>query len=630
MIFPIERISDNQIHHRNKSVSYFYELEGVDLEQMDSVQIGAMSESMNIALSNISDRDFVKIFYISKKVYLNTSFKARDFLGLNLIPSNNPFEVFFGGFELYSDIVIGDDYLKINGRYLRLLTLTDFPSVGHYGDLSFFGDYYLFLKKQDVTKSKIKLERLRRLHLPAFSGAMAKHEGQQAYSEIDGLLRTVNLGEECLIDLICILPMQADTLEGLNDATDKLARELKSKGYDFILESSGLRQIYYNCLFGVDPFENRRFFPKRLHETPSSFAQTLIPIQKDRLYDSGYEFFSRSGESLCFEVFAPGVDNFNVAVSGSTGKGKSFIVNKIIFEEVKRGRKAIILDKGKSFYKNVRFNGGRLFDGQINPLEFKDPKFLKEFIVAFLPGEDFGVKEQGHLYYFLQNTDLESFECFMELISALSEKVGDLTPYFEEVRDCFSKESSNLSNITYVELENFPLKFRSGLIIFLIEYFKRLEGKKIFVFDECWDLLRSNSEYIEECFRTFRKLDASAIAITQSVDDLNHFGELGPVILNNSHHKFLLEQILKLKAPFDEFDVGEVKRIQTKKGLYSESYYKSNQIRKPIRYIPTPLEYTLFNTEKTETDNFYAFVRRNIEFFDFSECAKKWTRLRDA
>src|SRR5690606_40132436 len=86
--------------------------------------------------------------------------------------------------------------------------------------------------------------------------------------------------------------------------------------------------------------------------------------------------------------------------------------------------------------------------------------------------------------------------------------------------------------------------FRS-LIIYLIEYFKHLEGEKIFIFDECWHLLLKNADYIAECFRTFRKHKASAVAISQNLDDFSE-SQLGRVIiqkdrkstrLNSSHVK---------------------------------------------------------------------------------------------
>ena len=66
---------------------------------------------------------------------------------------------------------------------------------------------------------------------------------------------------------------------------------------------------------------------------------------------------------------------------------------------------------------------------------------------------------------------------------------------------------------------------------------------KIVVFDECWRLLESEagSRFIGEVFRTFRKYRASAIAISQTLDDFSK-SKVSSAILPNASVKWLLKQ----------------------------------------------------------------------------------------
>ena len=129
------------------------------------------------------------------------------------------------------------------------------------------------------------------------------------------------------------------------------------------------------------------------------------------------------------------------------------------------------------------------------------------------------------------------------------------------------------------------------------------------------------------CFRTFRKKGAAAIAITQSLDDFleTHFGR---IILQTTYHKFIFHQPLGLHTGFDEFDRERIRNIRTKKGSYSEFYYKSSKHRKTLRYYPTPLEYELFTSDKLENERMLPFLEEHLKYFCFQEAMDKWVRAK--
>lgn len=199
--------------------------------------------------------------------------------------------------------------------------------------------------------------------------------------------------------------------------------------------------------------------------------------------------------------------------------------------------------------------------------------------------------------------------------------------YFSEIKDFFTDEVRPESSFTYCDFSLYPEAIKAPLIIYLIEYFKRLSGRKVFVIDECWHLLSKNADYIAESFRTFRKHDASAIAISQNLDDLSQT-QLGRVIIQNTYFKFFFRQNLELDQ-FIDLDLSErVKVLQSVKGEYSQFLIYSENIRKTVCYIPTPLEYELFTTDKVDMTHFEHYLDDGGKYLNFKQSIKNFTELK--
>ena len=169
----------------------------------------------------------------------------------------------------------------------------------------------------------------------------------------------------------------------------------------------------------------------------------------------------------------------------------------------------------------------------------------------------------------------------------------------------------------------YPDKIKAPLIIFLIEAFKNLSGKRIFVFDEVWDFLSNNAEYIAECFRTFRKSGASAIAISQGLDDFSAT-EMGKVIAKLSTTKILFQQSAEVSSELDSFDIEKIKMLSTKRKVYSEFYIKTELHRKTARFYPVPKEYELFTSYHKDRELFDRFHDHYAEFFPFYDIVDRY------
>jgi type IV secretory pathway VirB4 component len=127
---------------------------------------------------------------------------------------------------------------------------------------------------------------------------------------------------------------------------------------------------------------------------------------------------------------------------------------------------------------------------------------------------------------------------------------------------------------------------------------------KFLVFDECWRLLENEAglSFIEEVFRTFRKYFASAVAISQNIDDFAK-SRIAGAILSNSAVKWILMQkgadqkrlgeVLQL----NENEMSLVASLVQERGRYSEAFLLSGDDRAVVAIESTPLEYWLATTD---------------------------------
>src|SRR5690606_14129895 len=196
---------------------------------------------------------------------------------------------------------------------------------------------------------------------------------------------------------------------------------------------------------------------------------------------------------------------------------------------------------------------------------------------------------------------------FSDFLDALEKDFKGISYYFKEIEEYFTDEILPLNDLTYCDFTLYPESMKAPLIIYLIEYFKNLNGKKIFIFDECWHLLSKNADYIAECFRTFRKHGASAVAISQNLDDFSET-QLGRVIIQNTFYKFLFRQSLKVSEFIDSHTKSLIDSVQSVKGQYSEFLLLTENQKKPLRFFPNPLEYELMTSAREDNKKFEAYM----------------------
>src|SRR6185295_6749650 len=137
------------------------------------------------------------------------------------------------------------------------------------------------------------------------------------------------------------------------------------------------------------------------------------------------------------------------------------------------------------------------------------------------------------------------------------------------------------------------------------------------VIDEAWTLLRSatTASFLEDVLRTYRKLFAAALLVTQQVSDFE--GRTGEAIRANAPNRLFLQQtpetVLAMEKLLDlspdEKDL--LSKLRTVKGKFSEMLVQSTETRGIARLIQDPLAYWVSTTDPRDNQKLDSLVRKH-------------------
>ncbi|EHN8834586.1 type IV secretion system protein TraC [Enterobacter hormaechei] len=320
-------------------------------------------------------------------------------------------------------------------------------------------------------------------------------------------------------------------------------------------------------------------------------AVNLMPVVAERqLSHVGMPLPTYRNQVAFFDMFGEenGSTNFNIAVTGTSGAGKSFLTQGILRDVLNAGGFAWVIDMGDSYKNYCQQAGGVYLDGaklRFNPFaNVKDIKHSAEGIVRLLtvlasPTEPLdGVceailqkavmdawdkKQQGaridDVHNYLTHPDVNgAFSDKPTIISRLAELAMLLETYCTWGPDgeYFNADNPTLDGETrfavleLLSLEDKP-KLLSSILFSLIlaiqekMYHSPRDLKKVCIIDEAWRLLGGSNphaaRFIETGYRTVRRHRGSFITITQGIKDFGASKE-AEAAWNNSSTKITLLQ----------------------------------------------------------------------------------------
>jgi conjugal transfer ATP-binding protein TraC len=359
---------------------------------------------------------------------------------------------------------------------------------------------------------------------------------------------------------------------------------------------------------------------KVLRTTITDECANFVPLQGEwsGTPKPGMLLVGRRGQLLNWNPFDNKTGNYNVAISGRSGTGKSVFMQDLLFNALSTGAKVFVLDVGRSFEKMCHILDGQQIEFSkasnicLNPFtnilnrdsEETDTAiiFLKSIISCMACPTD-GTTDlekvaiEKSIRKILETkgpnasiTDIS--EQLLQCEDVQAKKIGTLlTPYTS--KGVYAKHFEGKNNVNFlnsmvlIELEE--LKDRKDLQTVVLQLFIMAITHQAFLgdrktpfiicIDEAWDLLRGNQSgpFIETLARRLRKYNGSLVIGTQGIEDF--FATPGAkAAFENSDWMCMLSQksgSINALAESKKISMDEAKRfalesLTTRQGQYSE------------------------------------------------------------
>lgn len=549
---------------------------------------------------------------------------------------------------LFTDVGIDDRGFNMGDYHYRVISLKLLPDQTYAGmaarlrELPFESRLALSIR---VPNQQAELETLQTQRRIAFSMVAGKKSGvsdlesEAKFKDLEVLLEQMVAQGEKVFHMSLQILLRAKSIDELdNRVSETLAKVRDLAGAEGMEETLAAFDIFCD-----QSLPNARS-KERVKRVKTSNLCDFLPVfgPWPGHTDPKILLRSRLGSLTAFNPFASELTNSNQIVSGGSGSGKSFMTNILLMQTLKENPKVFIVDIGGSYKKICENLGGQYIpmgvDNQMsmNPFdlganEVKPSSQKIKFILGLI---EIMAKEDEKL----QLGKLERSE-----IESAIEKVYEISkwPHLSDLRELLLKHpevtiqrigkilnswcgdsayGKFVDQRTTLALDRsivcFDLKGMEAypdlqsVCLFIITDFvwreiqKDRSQMKFLILDECWKLMENDSAslFIAEVFRTFRKYMASAIAISQNIDDFAK-SKISTAILPNSSIKWILKQKgadkdrLKEVLSLNPNEISLISSLHQERGVYSEAFLMAEDARAVVAIESTPLEYWLATTD---------------------------------
>ncbi len=556
---------------------------------------------------------------------------------------------------VFGDLVLGIEQFTLDGFYHRVITLKTLPEMTFAGQLAHFlrlPFHYDLILSCDVPPQASEMSKLQQKRKMAHSMAVTSSgkasdlESETKLSSTEELIRELlNTGQRIFavqMSVILKAPATAEGTKKLNrEVREVLARFRSLQGAEGLEESVGAWKV----LKGSLPAAPLNL--ERARKMKTNNLADFLPVYGPREGDKNpvVIFRNRLNGLVSYDGWDPGLSNYNVLCTGSSGAGKSFLNNAILMQELARGVRCFIIDVGGSYRKLTEALGGQYLEMnlsdhyRINPFDIPNPKEepssqkLKSLLacVESMVGEDDKAKLPKLDRALLERAIIELYKSRRAKgeVPALSDLARYLSAFEEPSMKAISKMlylwtgerpygrllDGPGSLRTNAPICTFDLKglsaypdLQSVMILILTDFIlTQVEGdrttRKRIILDEAWELLKSNAaaSFMEYCARTLRKTGSGITFITQGVEEIVA-SPIGSAILNNTATKFIMLQrgdseILREVLKLNDQEIGLLHSLGQQKGEYSECLLIEGDHRQVVRVFPSPFEYWLFTSD---------------------------------
>lgn len=372
--------------------------------------------------------------------------------------------------------------------------------------------------------------------------------------------------------------------------------------------------------------------------------------------------FGRLGQAMALDVFDNTTGNYNCAIAGVSGTGKSVLLNELALSYRATGAKVWIIDVGRSYEKSCKNLGGEFIeftsehDICMNPFTHvedleEEMDMLKPLIGQMAsPSRPLNDYEKTCIEKAIRNvyrakgramtiTDVADY-----LLNGDSEETGQADPRTRDLGQMLYPYTAEGqygryfegpatidfdNDFTVLELEELKSKKDLQSVVLLImmyritqEMYLSRDRKKVVIIDEAWDLMGggSTAEFIESGYRRARKYKGSFMTATQAWDDY-YKNPAATAALQNSDWTFMLRQKKESidmleetkRIAVDEYVKRVLHSIKTEHGKYSEIFINSQMGSGVGRLIVDPFHLLLFSSSADDFNAINAKVHSGMK-----------------
>ncbi|BCO09256.1 conjugal transfer protein TraC [Desulfolithobacter dissulfuricans] len=500
------------------------------------------------------------------------------------------------------------------------------------------------------------------------------------------------------VQFVKIMPIMWTYAEDPDLAKDSCARVRRiweNNGYVMQQDQVILKILFLATLpFGLYTAGKNLQNINRDFIAPVTSVTPVLPIQGD-FNGAGAPkllFLGRKGQLASLDFFDTGAVNQNIFCCASSGTGKSFQVNFIAFNYYASGALVRIIDIGGSYKKMANMLGARYLDFHpdipicLNPFtHIVDPNEELKSVAAVFAQMAYSNSDDAKpddtemnlirnavrwawkqkqsqadadtVYEFLlrfpdvpdtELSDLADNKELVEVARKLAFNIREFTSQGAHGRFFTGPSTFDIRNDEFVVLELENLKVQPDLyrVVTLLVinavtqdlYLSDRSRPRLIIFDEAWQFLgraAMMASVISEGYRRARKYQGSFMVITQSILDLEAFGEVGDVIRGNSAFKIFLESpdfdAAKKKGliDYDDFTMNLLKSVKSNPPSYSELFFDTPFGTGVLRLTVNRYAYYIYTSKASEIAQIESMVKDGKTYDEAIREMLRRDKLRD-
>ena len=406
------------------------------------------------------------------------------------------------------------------------------------------------------------------------------------------------------------------------------------------------------------------------HKMWATNAANIAPIIGEMKGGDSYKLMlaGRRGQIMFWDPFNNNRGNYNVAVVGGSGAGKSVFIQEAAYAQLSTGGRVWVVDVGRSYYKMSKlFNGEFVVFNQesnlcLNPFSVANLETLDSFY-QFMTGFIYTMAFPGEISQqyegWCKATITESIRSVWTTTQSLGRR-----PDMQDVIELLAKHADLRAQDMAVQLGAFGvnghygkyfngqgnLDFEGDFIVFELEevsqdkhlqnlifillihyvtekmYLSDRSKRMSLIIDEAWDMLKGGhgADIIESIARRARKYNGNLWTGTQGVNDYNA-SPAARAAWNNSYWQALLSQdkssisraVKDGLLEIDPFEERLMKDVHTEQGYFSEILLRGKSGEYAVgRFMLDPFSNAVYSTRAPEFYEFNQLIDSGVSTVD--------------